>query len=443
MQGRDTSATKETSEQSSDPGPHDCTMCLRHVVPQCHAKPFIPSKTQEIWNKDRELSAVPSPERHLWATETLLWQFGNPTVRNSFISSWNSEAEIVTSRSCFSGIQILKPSELLWSQILFRYNSQRLHFTSTFLISRIQELLSHPGWRQKQPLTHPEIIHDLDRLLELNRDVHRDVVVETGTHWETLRQGRPVVFPPWNGRELPWSWDGSGPWTIPACAVDRSPPDALSVCISLSRRSSSAAFFSSSSCLFSSSAAPCGCSCARSQTGVSTPVKAQQARQSMRASPLPASTWESPLWASWWRAARWRRAPRFWASANKRELIQTLIVTEQKDIKIQSIERHATGRRIISPFGHPWTDYTPPAPEESPAVPVSPTDPVKTFKKTKQTPNSPLSAASVYLGLEYYWNATVLMSFTKTAEEIPLAWFQCETLHYCVEAKPQPSLFKL
>lgn len=51
------------------------------------------------------------------------------------------------------------------------------------------------------PLTHPQVIHDLDRLLVLHRDVHRDVVVETGTHWELLRQGRPVVFPAWNRRE--------------------------------------------------------------------------------------------------------------------------------------------------------------------------------------------------------------------------------------------------
>lgn len=64
---------------------------------------------------------------------------------------------------------------------------------------------------------------------------------------------------------------GSPPRT--PSAIRRSPPEALSVCISLSRRSSSAAFFSSSSCLFSSSAAPCGCSCARSNTRVNTPLK--------------------------------------------------------------------------------------------------------------------------------------------------------------------------
>lgn len=51
--------------------------------------------------------------------------------------------------------------------------------------------------------------------------------------------------------------------TVMTCccmSVCRRPPEALSDCISLSRRSSSAAFLSSSSCLFSSSAAPLVCS---------------------------------------------------------------------------------------------------------------------------------------------------------------------------------------
>ncbi len=46
-------------------------------------------------------------------------------------------------------------------------------------------------------------------------------------------------------------------WSVDACW----PPAALSDCISLSRRSSSAAFLSSSSCLLSNSAAPRDCSC--------------------------------------------------------------------------------------------------------------------------------------------------------------------------------------
>lgn len=53
----------------------------------------------------------------------------------------------------------------------------------------------------RRPLTHPQVVHDLDRLLELHWDVHRDVVVETGTHGELLRQRRPVVFPAWNRGE--------------------------------------------------------------------------------------------------------------------------------------------------------------------------------------------------------------------------------------------------
>ena len=47
----------------------------------------------------------------------------------------------------------------------------------------------------KALLTHPEVVHDLDRLLKLDRNVHGDVVVETRTHGELLWEGRPVVFP--------------------------------------------------------------------------------------------------------------------------------------------------------------------------------------------------------------------------------------------------------
>lgn len=48
---------------------------------------------------------------------------------------------------------------------------------------------------ERRSLTHPEVIHELDSLLELHWDVHRDVVVEAGTHREALRERRPVVFP--------------------------------------------------------------------------------------------------------------------------------------------------------------------------------------------------------------------------------------------------------
>lgn len=48
---------------------------------------------------------------------------------------------------------------------------------------------------QSGSLTHPEVIHELDGLLKLHRDVHRDVMVEAGTHREALRERRPVVFP--------------------------------------------------------------------------------------------------------------------------------------------------------------------------------------------------------------------------------------------------------
>ena len=52
-------------------------------------------------------------------------------------------------------------------------------------------------------------------------------------------------------------------WRVAVCLR---PPEALSDCISLSRRSSSAAFLSSSSCLFSSSAAPLVCSYTHTHT---------------------------------------------------------------------------------------------------------------------------------------------------------------------------------
>lgn len=49
--------------------------------------------------------------------------------------------------------------------------------------------------RGQRSLTHPDVVHDLDSLLEIYRDVHCDVMVETGTHRELLWERRPVVFP--------------------------------------------------------------------------------------------------------------------------------------------------------------------------------------------------------------------------------------------------------
>lgn len=46
----------------------------------------------------------------------------------------------------------------------------------------------------RDSLTHPEVVHDLDGLLELDGNVHGDVVVETRADRELLRQGGPVVL---------------------------------------------------------------------------------------------------------------------------------------------------------------------------------------------------------------------------------------------------------
>jgi len=46
----------------------------------------------------------------------------------------------------------------------------------------------------EDPLTHPKVVHDLDGLLELHRNIHRDVVVEALANGELLRQRRPVVL---------------------------------------------------------------------------------------------------------------------------------------------------------------------------------------------------------------------------------------------------------
>lgn len=59
----------------------------------------------------------------------------------------------------------------------------------------VKVLLMRLAALDRRSLTHPEVIHELDSLLKLHRDVHRDVVVEAGTHGEALRERRPVVFP--------------------------------------------------------------------------------------------------------------------------------------------------------------------------------------------------------------------------------------------------------
>lgn len=48
----------------------------------------------------------------------------------------------------------------------------------------------------RETLTHPQVVHYLNRLLKLHRDIHGYVMIETRTHGELLRQRRPVVFPP-------------------------------------------------------------------------------------------------------------------------------------------------------------------------------------------------------------------------------------------------------
>lgn len=63
------------------------------------------------------------------------------------------------------------------------------HFLCGFIHCPVSSLA------KKQLLTHPEVIHDLDGLLKLDRDVHGNVVVEARTDRGILRQGRPVIFP--------------------------------------------------------------------------------------------------------------------------------------------------------------------------------------------------------------------------------------------------------
>lgn len=55
-------------------------------------------------------------------------------------------------------------------------------------------------------LTHPEVIHDLDCLLKLYRDVHCNVVVETRAHGQILWEGWPVIFPAWNNAKQVCEW---------------------------------------------------------------------------------------------------------------------------------------------------------------------------------------------------------------------------------------------
>lgn len=45
-------------------------------------------------------------------------------------------------------------------------------------------------------LTHPKVVHDLDGLLELYRNVHCNIMVETWANRELLWQWRPVVLTP-------------------------------------------------------------------------------------------------------------------------------------------------------------------------------------------------------------------------------------------------------
>lgn len=79
--------------------------------------------------------------------------------------------------------------------------SCHLYFGSVFfsLCGFICDQVLSYAWiqlsQERRSLTHPEVIHELDRLLKLHRDVHRDVVVEAGTHGEALGERRPVVFP--------------------------------------------------------------------------------------------------------------------------------------------------------------------------------------------------------------------------------------------------------
>ena len=74
-----------------------------------------------------------------------------------------------------------------WHFILKLFQSRQMWWTVT-MTTGIKKL----------QLTHPEVVHDLDCLLKLYRDVHGDVVVETRTRRELLWERRPVVFPAWN-----------------------------------------------------------------------------------------------------------------------------------------------------------------------------------------------------------------------------------------------------
>ena len=50
-------------------------------------------------------------------------------------------------------------------------------------------------WGMRGSLTHPQVVDDLDGLLEVHWDVHGDVMVEAWPYWEFLWKWRPVVFP--------------------------------------------------------------------------------------------------------------------------------------------------------------------------------------------------------------------------------------------------------
>lgn len=193
------------------------------------------------------------------------------------------------------------------------------------------------------PLTHPQVIHDLDRLLVLHRDVHRDVVVETGTHWELLRQGRPVVFPAWNRREraavklaardpeaflpLLTSWRAQRlHLSLPAVQLGGL---LLQLLLPLQQLGGSLRLL------------------LRSETRVNARKQMQHLMQAQTPPPfsVAVSRREAPLWASWWRAACWRPALHFWASAPIRR--------DTKDIKdIKTLTEMMLGEESSSPSTH-------------------------------------------------------------------------------------------
>lgn len=66
----------------------------------------------------------------------------------------------------------------------------------------------------QDPLTHPEVVHDLNSLLVLDGNVHGDVVVETRADGELLWQRGPVVLTACGWRKGQRSKDNMGKWTF-------------------------------------------------------------------------------------------------------------------------------------------------------------------------------------------------------------------------------------